>query len=214
MDNGKTMESFASNGSDMLKGKILANLFFEPSTRTRLSFESAMLKLGGSSIGFGDAEITSVKKGENLADTIRTVENYADIIALRHPLEGAAKLAAEFAKTFGIEMNDYRFARTSHFTPVKTSRDGVFVTGIYQGPKDIPDTVMQGSGVAGSVMALLSEARGTETVKKELPPEKDVAGEAPRMRPSSSAGGRPVHSPTCARKSPVGTMAAAVKRMC
>jgi aspartate carbamoyltransferase catalytic subunit len=82
----------------MLKGKILANLFFEPSTRTRLSFEAAMLKLGGSTIGFAEAEIASVRKGENLADTIRTVENYADIIALRHPLEGAAKLAAEFSK--------------------------------------------------------------------------------------------------------------------
>ena len=94
----KTMEPLATKGSDMLKGKILANLFFEPSTRTRLSFEAAMLKLGGSTIGFGDAESTSVKKGENLADTIRTVENYADIIALRHPLEGAAKLAAQFAR--------------------------------------------------------------------------------------------------------------------
>jgi aspartate carbamoyltransferase catalytic subunit len=94
----QTMEPLAKKGSDMLKGKILANLFFEPSTRTRLSFEAAMFKLGGSTIGFGDAENTSVKKGENLADTIRTVENYADIIALRHPLEGAAKLAAEFAK--------------------------------------------------------------------------------------------------------------------
>ena len=82
----------------MLKGKILANIFFEPSTRTRLSFEAAMLKLGGNTIGFADAENTSVKKGENLADTIRTVENYADIIALRHRLEGAAKLAAEFSK--------------------------------------------------------------------------------------------------------------------
>lgn len=94
----KTMEPLAKKGSDMLKGKILANLFFEPSTRTRLSFEAAMLKLGGSTIGFGDVESTSVKKGENLADTVRTVENYADIIALRHPLEGAAKLAAEFSK--------------------------------------------------------------------------------------------------------------------
>ena len=94
----QAMEPTAAKGSDMLKGKILANLFFEPSTRTRLSFESAMLKLGGNTIGFGDAEITSAKKGENLADTIRTVENYADIIALRHPLEGAAKLAAEFAR--------------------------------------------------------------------------------------------------------------------
>ncbi len=94
----KTMEPLASKSSDMLKGKILANIFFEPSTRTRLSFESAMLKLGGNNIGTADAENTSVKKGENLADTIRTVENYADIIALRHPLEGAAKLAADFAK--------------------------------------------------------------------------------------------------------------------
>ncbi len=94
----KTMEPLASKSSDMLKGKILANIFFEPSTRTRLSFESAMLKLGGNNIGTADAENTSVKKGENLADTIRTVEKYADIIALRHPLEGAAKLAADFAK--------------------------------------------------------------------------------------------------------------------
>ena len=94
----KTMEPLAAKGSEILKGKILANIFFEPSTRTRLSFEAAMLKLGGNTIGFADAENTSVKKGENLADTVRTVENYADIIAIRHPLEGAAKLAAEFAK--------------------------------------------------------------------------------------------------------------------
>jgi aspartate carbamoyltransferase catalytic subunit len=94
----QTMEPHASGGSDMLKGKILATLFFEPSTRTRLSFESAMLKLGGSTIGFADTEIASVKKGENLADTVRTVENYADAIALRHPLEGSARLAAEFSK--------------------------------------------------------------------------------------------------------------------
>jgi aspartate carbamoyltransferase catalytic subunit len=94
----RSMEPLASTGSDMLKGKILATLFFEPSTRTRLSFEAAMLKLGGSNIGFAEVDSASVKKGENLADTIRTVENYADIIAMRHPLDGAAKLAAEFSK--------------------------------------------------------------------------------------------------------------------
>jgi len=94
----KTMEPVAKKGSDMLKGKILATLFFEPSTRTRLSFEAAMLKLGGSIIGFAEAESASVKKGETLADTVRVVENYSDIIALRHPLDGAAKLAAEFSK--------------------------------------------------------------------------------------------------------------------
>lgn len=94
----QAMEPVAVKGSDMLRGKILATLFFEPSTRTRLSFEAAMHKLGGSTIGFAEAEITSVKKGENIADTVRTVENYADVIAMRHPLEGAARLAAEFAK--------------------------------------------------------------------------------------------------------------------
>ncbi|MCW4024735.1 MAG: aspartate carbamoyltransferase [Candidatus Bathyarchaeota archaeon] len=94
----QTMETKAESGSDMLKGKILATLFFEPSTRTRLSFEAAMLKLGGSTIGFADTDIASIKKGENLADTVRTVENYADAIALRHPLEGSARLASEFSK--------------------------------------------------------------------------------------------------------------------
>jgi len=94
----RRMEPLASKGSDMLRGKILATLFFEPSTRTRLSFEASMHKLGGSTIGFAEAEIASVKKGENLADTVRTVENYADVIAMRHPLEGAARLAAEFSK--------------------------------------------------------------------------------------------------------------------
>lgn len=94
----KTMEPMAEKGSDMLKGKILATLFFEPSTRTRLSFESAMIKLGGGNIGFSDIENTSIKKGENLADTVRTIENYADIIALRHGLEGSARFAAEYSK--------------------------------------------------------------------------------------------------------------------
>ena len=94
----RSMEPLAKTGSDMLKGKILATLFYEPSTRTRLSFEAAMLKLGGSNIGFAEVDSASVKKGENLADTMRTVENYADVIAMRHPLDGAAKLAAEFSK--------------------------------------------------------------------------------------------------------------------
>jgi len=98
LDKSESMEPIAKTGSDMLKGKILATLFYEPSTRTRLSFEAAMLKLGGGNIGFADADFASVKKGENLADTVRTVENYADVIALRHGLEGAAKLAAEFSK--------------------------------------------------------------------------------------------------------------------
>jgi aspartate carbamoyltransferase catalytic subunit len=97
LDVAKSMEPLMKTGSDMLKGKILATLFFEPSTRTRLSFETAMLKLGGNYIGFAEPDISSARKGENLADTIRTVENYAEVIALRHSLEGSAKLAAEFS---------------------------------------------------------------------------------------------------------------------
>ncbi len=75
-------------------GKILGTLFFEPSTRTRLSFESAMLRLGGSVIGFSDSSNSSTTKGESLQDTVRTVSQYADIIAIRHPQEGAAYLAS------------------------------------------------------------------------------------------------------------------------
>ncbi len=92
-------EELNEKGSlDYARGKILATLFFEPSTRTRLSFESAMHRLGGSVIGFSSASSTSVKKGESLADTIKTVEQYSDVIVIRHPMEGgAARLAAEVA---------------------------------------------------------------------------------------------------------------------
>jgi aspartate carbamoyltransferase catalytic subunit len=91
------MEPIARSGSEMLHGKILATLFFEPSTRTRLSFEAAMNKLGGTAIGFAEPKVAAINKGENLADTIRVVENYADVLVLWHPLEGAARLAAEFS---------------------------------------------------------------------------------------------------------------------
>lgn len=92
------MEPLAESGSEILKGKIMAALFFEPSTRTKLSFEAAMYKLGGLVIGFSEPEASSMKKGENLADTVRVVEKYANIIVLRHPAEGAARFAAEYAK--------------------------------------------------------------------------------------------------------------------
>jgi len=86
-----------SNYIDILNGKILSSLFFEPSTRTRLSFESSMNRLGGRVIGFADPTATSQKKGESLADTIRMADSYSDVIVIRHPQEGAARLAAEFA---------------------------------------------------------------------------------------------------------------------
>ncbi len=94
----KGKEMINTTNSNILKGKILATLFFEPSTRTRLSFESAMYRLGGNVIGFQSGEVSSIKKGESLADTIRTVENYCDCIVIRHSMEGAAKLASRFAK--------------------------------------------------------------------------------------------------------------------
>ncbi len=79
----------------ILEGKVIATLFFEPSTRTRLSFESAVNRLGGRIIGFSDASSSSTSKGETLMDTIKTVSNYSDLIVMRHPLEGSARWASE-----------------------------------------------------------------------------------------------------------------------
>jgi len=80
--------------ADVCKGKVLATLFYEPSTRTRLSFEAAMLRLGGSVMGFSSSDSSSAAKGESVADTIRTIACYADIAAMRHPKEGAPMIAA------------------------------------------------------------------------------------------------------------------------
>jgi aspartate carbamoyltransferase catalytic subunit len=88
----------AEKHTALLKQHILATLFFEPSTRTRLSFESAMHRLGGNVIGFADPSGTSLKKGESLADTIRMADSYSDAIVIRHPQEGSARLAAEFSE--------------------------------------------------------------------------------------------------------------------
>jgi len=83
---------------NLLKNKVMASCFFEPSTRTRLSFESAMYHLGGSVIGFADPGVTSTKKGETLYDSIKIIGQYADVVAMRHPLEGAARRASEATK--------------------------------------------------------------------------------------------------------------------
>ncbi len=92
--------------SELLRGYILANLFFEPSTRTRMSFEAAMYRLGGKVLGFSNPSSTSLSKGETLADTIRMVDAYSDVIVIRHPLEGSARLAAEFAENPVINAGD------------------------------------------------------------------------------------------------------------
>jgi len=103
---------------DVCRGKILAALFFEPSTRTRLSFEAAMLRLGGAVEGFADASYTSTTKGEILADTIRVVSSYADVIAMRSPKEGAALLASKYSDCPIINAGD-----GGHFHPTQTLTD-------------------------------------------------------------------------------------------
>ena len=91
---------------EVCKSKILATLFYEPSTRTRLSFESAMLSLGGQVLGFSEASSSSAAKGESVADTIAIVSGYADIIAMRHPKEGAPLVAARHARVPIINAGD------------------------------------------------------------------------------------------------------------
>ena len=91
---------------ELLKGKVIATLFYEPSTRTRLSFETAANRLGARVIGFTDAKVSSVSKGETLKDTILMVSNYADAIVMRHDIEGAAQYASEVAPVPIINAGD------------------------------------------------------------------------------------------------------------
>ena len=99
-------------------GRVLATLFYEPSTRTRLSFETAMLRLGGKVIGFAGAQLASVTKGESIADTLKTVSNYVDVVAIRHPKEGAALVASRAASVPVINAGD-----GGHQHPTQTLTD-------------------------------------------------------------------------------------------
>ena len=117
----KTAEDIIENPKeymDICHGKKLATLFFEPSTRTRLSFEAAMLELGGSVLGFSEAASSSAAKGESVKDTVRTVSCYADIIAMRHPKEGAPVAAAQRCEVPLINAGD-----GGHFHPTQTLTD-------------------------------------------------------------------------------------------
>lgn len=104
--------------SHLCDGKKIATLFYEPSTRTRLSFEAAMMELGGGVLGFSSADSSSAAKGETVADTIRTVQCFADIIAIRHPKEGSAQVAASVAKVPVINAGD-----GGHQHPTQTLTD-------------------------------------------------------------------------------------------
>lgn len=118
MDLATDIERNPIKYSESLKGKKLASLFYEPSTRTRLSLETAMMELGGNVIGFSDAESSSVAKGESVIDTIKTVSAFADIIAIRHPKEGAALVASRATDIPVINSGD-----GGHFHPTQTLSD-------------------------------------------------------------------------------------------
>lgn len=112
-------EDFEKNPNQkLLEGSVIATLFFEPSTRTRLSFESAINRLGGRVIGFSSPSSSSVSKGESLKDTILTVSNYADLIVMRHPLEGSAKYASEVSPVPIVNAGD-----GAHQHPTQTLLD-------------------------------------------------------------------------------------------
>ena len=124
----KEIDSLIAVADDIMKNpekynercrhKILATLFFEPSTRTRLSFESAMLSLGGNTLGFSEASSSSASKGESVADTIEVVSGYCDIIAMRHPKEGAPIVAAAHSSVPVINAGD-----GGHYHPTQTLAD-------------------------------------------------------------------------------------------
>ena len=114
--------------SHICDGKILATLFYEPSTRTRLSFEAAMMRLGGKILGFSEPNSTSISKGETLADTIKMVSIYSDIITMRHPKEGAAKVASIYSSVPIINAGD-----GGHQHPTQTLADLLTITSLKKG---------------------------------------------------------------------------------
>jgi aspartate carbamoyltransferase catalytic subunit len=114
----ETAARFERVSGPLLSGRVIATLFFEPSTRTRLSFESAVGRLGGTCLGFAEAGVSSQAKGESLADTVRVVEGYADLLLIRHPLAGAARLAADSVDVPVINCGD-----GAHQHPTQTFLD-------------------------------------------------------------------------------------------
>ena len=118
LDLADRMEADPAPYAHLCDGRILATLFYEPSTRTRLSFESAMLRLGGKTLGFAGAQLSSASKGETVADTARVVSNYADVIAMRHPKEGAPLRASLYARVPVINAGD-----GGHQHPTQTLTD-------------------------------------------------------------------------------------------
>ena len=131
LDLAKDIEDNLPVYSHVCNGKKLATLFYEPSTRTRLSFEAAMMRLGGKILGFSEPSSTSISKGETLADTIKMVSIYSDIIAMRHPKEGSAKVASLYSSVPIINAGD-----GGHQHPTQTLADLLTITSLKQGLKN------------------------------------------------------------------------------
>lgn len=121
IDQSRYIADHMDSVANTCQGRVLATLFYEPSTRTRLSFETAMLRLGGHTIGFAGAAQSSASKGESIADTVRTVCQYADVIAIRHPREGAALVAARAAASAGVPV--INAGDGGHLHPTQTLAD-------------------------------------------------------------------------------------------
>lgn len=150
LDHAKYFE--ANKRPDLIKGKVAATLFYEPSTRTRLSFETSVLQLGGSIIGFSDAGTSSVQKGETLKDTILTVANYSDLIIMRHPLEGSARFASEVSPVPVINAGD---GANQHPTQTLLDMYSIYKT---QGKLDNLNIVMVGDLKYGRTVHSLVQA--------------------------------------------------------
>jgi aspartate carbamoyltransferase catalytic subunit len=162
-------------GTSIASKFILATLFYEPSTRTRLSFESAMLRLGGANITSADPAVSSAAKGESLADTIRVIGNYADIIVIRHPRDGAARLAAEYSQIPVINGGD-----GSHEHPTQTLCDLFTLRSKHKGLKNMKIAIsgdLKGSRTIHSFVYALARFGATidplPAPGMELPPHVD-----------------------------------------
>jgi aspartate carbamoyltransferase catalytic subunit len=162
-------------GTSIASKFILASLFYEPSTRTRLSFESAMLRLGGANITSADPAVSSAAKGESLADTIRVIGNYADIIVIRHPRDGAARLAAEYSQIPVINGGD-----GSHEHPTQTLCDLFTLRSKHKGLKHMKVAIsgdLKGSRTIHSFVYALARFGATidplPAPGMELPPHVD-----------------------------------------
>jgi aspartate carbamoyltransferase catalytic subunit len=134
LDRAREFAAEPAAARELHAGELLALCFFEPSTRTRMSFDTAMKRLGGDTVDMGPVDASSVSKGESLADTVRVVEGYADAIVLRHPSEGAAKLAAEFVDVPVINAGDGAGQHpTQTLLDLYTMRENVGLDGITVG---------------------------------------------------------------------------------